>query len=223
MPGLPSWLTNCLINIRALHINQISFVQGRAEAHTDSAESPVSSAAGAEDFASPSSATGAADAASSTSAAANTSAAGAIAEPTEVPASAVTQVDNWWQRPVLPVCPTIVAACGSRLQDLPGYTVRDRQELAYQRGRQASAIRRGERGSFSGDRVPLKNRCYVVLRGPQVEKPFFTWHLAAHQEAVVSPRGGGLSRVSISHKFPSQAEALAFCLGAGLRGLPEIR
>lgn len=143
------------------------------------------------------------------------------------PAAPVESTDPedtpWWLRPVLPVCPVIAEALGSRLQDIPGYSVQQRQALAYQRGRHPSAIRRGERGSFSGPRVPLKNRCYVVLRGPQVEEPFFTWQLGIHQEAVYSPDGQGIASISISHGFHSQAEALAFCLGAGLRGLPTTR
>lgn len=87
-----------------------------------------------------------------------------------------------------------VVALGSRLQDTDQYIVRERQELAYQRG---------EIGSFSGGRVAIRNRCYVVLRGPDTEVPFFTWDLATHQAAVYSPRGTGISRISIPHGFPS--------------------
>lgn len=122
-----------------------------------------------------------------------------------------------------PVCPITVVALGSRLQDSSEYSARERQELAYQRGLQASAIRRGEIGSFHGRRAALRNRCYVVLRGPHSEEPFFTWSLGEHEAAVYSPGGSRISDTSISHGFASQAEASAFCIGAGLRGLPETR
>lgn len=230
MPSLPGWLTNSIINIRALHIHITQLAPGRPSSLLDSAESPVVSTASVDEFGSPDSIPGAADLATSSAAGVELPTAAITEEPAvdsiaPGPTASTAEADSlpWWRRSVAAECPILVAAFGSRLQDLPGHTVRDRQSLAYQRGRQAAAIRRGEQGYFTGPRVPLKNRCYVVLRGPATEDPFFTWNLSAHQAAVVSPRGGGISRISISHGFPSQAEALAFCLGAGLRGLPETR
>lgn len=128
----------------------------------------------------------------------------------------------WWEV-VTPVNPTpLVLALRSRIGGTPTITSEQRIRLAYQRGRQASAIKRGEISYFSGPRCELRNRCYVVLQGGRESdsEPFFTWTFAVHQDSVRPGPTREFSARAISHGFASSSEATAFCLGAGLPSLP---
>lgn len=127
----------------------------------------------------------------------------------------------WWERETAATPSGAVFALASQIGPAGTLSAVDRIALAYQRGRQAAQIRRGTIYNFWGDRCSLKNRCYLVLRGGIEEEPFFTWSFSVHQRAVRTESDGGFSRRAISHGFPSQTEALAFCLGAGLDGLPR--
>ncbi len=104
-----------------------------------------------------------------------------------------------------------------------GLSAVDRISLAYNRGQQARLIRVGSLRYFEGARCNLTNRCYVVLAGDLVNQPFYTWNLTLHQRSVRTGPGGVFSRAAISHGFNSEAEATAFCLGAGLPGLAPLR
>lgn len=130
-------------------------------------------------------------------------------------------VDRWWER-ITPVEPgPQVLSLSEQLRGGGELSGIERIRLAYCRGRQASSIYRGEISYFTGSRSGLKNRCYVVLRSRDYPNPFFTWTFATHQSAV-RPPPGDFDPAAISHGFPSQAEARAFCLGAGLLDLHEL-
>ena len=65
--------------------------------------------------------------------------------------------------------------------------------------------------------LPLENRIYVILRAPNPGAPTWckTWRRAS--ELV-----GSLPLApSVHHGFPSQAEGTAYCVAAGLPGLPR--
>ena len=136
----------------------------------------------------------------------------------EVPSN---DLDPWWLRPTPAEPPQSVLALASRLSAAGSeLSPVSRIRLAYNRGRQAASIYRAEQRYFAGERCHLRNRCYVVLHSDVRPSPFFTWNLRTHQEAVRCGTGGSFRATSLSHGFASQAEALAFCLGAGLSSLP---
>lgn len=137
------------------------------------------------------------------------------APPAAIPTAA------WWLEAPLPLSETLVASLSRRLQASGELSPQDRIRLAYQRGQQGAAIRRGDRDWFEGNRCTLRNRCYVVLLGGNGDHPFFTWDLHTHQRAVRTGPGGTFGSCAISHGFASLAEAVAFSLGAGLPGLPR--
>ena len=64
--------------------------------------------------------------------------------------------------------------------------------------------------------VPFTNSIYVVLRGSPGFGPCFTTSAARYFEVVGLP-GGGFHRDSISHAFPTRAEAEAYLIGAEAR------
>ena len=135
-------------------------------------------------------------------------------------ASGFTAAANWWES-TTPVHPgPQVLALSSQLREGGELSGIERIKIAYGRGRQAARIYRGECSCFSGPRCSLRNRCYVVLRARHHPVPFFTWNLGTHQTAV-RPPPGDFDHRAISNGFASQAEARAFCLGAGLRDLAE--
>lgn len=138
----------------------------------------------------------------------------AAAGPTAAAANA------WWEiaSPAQPG--PQVLGLSSQLRAAGGISAVDRIRLAYERGRQGASIHRGESTHFTGDRSTLRNRCYVVLRARHHSQPFFTWNFSTHQGAV-RPPPGVFDHLAISHGFASQAEARAFCLGAGLPDLAE--
>lgn len=140
---------------------------------------------------------------------------------TTSPRTAVEATVPWWERETEVSPSGAVLALVSQIGSAGSLSAVDRIALAYQRGRQAAQIRRGEIFNYWGNRCNLKNRCYIVLRGGVEEEPFFTWHFPEHQRAVRTDPGGGIAQRAISHGFPSQTEALAFCLGAGLDSLPR--
>ena len=137
---------------------------------------------------------------------------------TSVPAD-TTEVLPWWERRTTSAPSPAVLALAGNIGPAGELSAEDRISLAYLRGRQAAEIRRGTLPHFVGERCTLKNRCYVVLRGGVIDEPFFTWSFPVHQRAVRTDPDGGFSRRAISHGFPSQTEATAFCLGAGLDSL----
>lgn len=135
---------------------------------------------------------------------------------------AAPDVVPWWEV-TTPLEPTaLVLALRSRIGGTPTLTSEQRIRLAYLRGRQAAAIKRGEIPHFSGPRCELRNRCYVVLQSGSESgiEPFFTWTFAIHQSAVRPEPTREFSSRAISHGFASSSEAIAFCLGAGLPSLP---
>eukprot|EP00438_Fugacium_kawagutii_P027605 Skav231508 [mRNA] locus=scaffold84:205076:205681:+ [translate_table: standard] len=138
-------------------------------------------------------------------------------------APAATLAEDWWLREVAPEATPEVLLLARQLRAENDLSPAERISLAYQRGRQAALLRRGSIHNYFGARCTLRNRCYVVLRGWDSEDIFFTWDFPTHQAAVRGGPTGEFARRAISHGFPSQAEATAFCLGAGLDDLPATR
>ena len=128
----------------------------------------------------------------------------------------------WYERTVPAALPTRLLQLSERLVGGCSLSGKERLELAYSLGRQASAIARGEIGAFTGDRCSLKNRCYIVLSFGQPERSFFTWHYPIYM-AAVGTTDSGFDSSTVSHGFASRSEALAFAVGAGFRELPETR
>ena len=98
---------------------------------------------------------------------------------------------------------------------------RARVRRAYQAGIEARAVleERAPRPRAS-DPLALPNRVYVVLRASRLSSPRATRSAGTYRQWV---RGEGEVRrgpQSLSHGFPSEAEALAYCQGAGRSGLP---
>lgn len=128
----------------------------------------------------------------------------------------------WFEHTVPAALPRRLLHLSERLVGGCSLSGKERLELAYSRGRQASAIARGEIGAFTGDRCPLKNRCYIALHWDQPDRSFFTWQYSTYI-AAVGTADGGFDFSTVSHGFASRSEALAFALGAGFRELPETR
>lgn len=141
---------------------------------------------------------------------------------TSVEPAAAPAAEPWWLHPAPQVLPLRITLAVHRLRAERELSGIERIELAFARGQQALSILQGELYNFVGQRCALRNRCYVVIRSATVEEPFFTLSLARHQEAVRTEPDGSIGRLSVSHGFPSQLEAEAFCFGAGLAGLPRF-
>lgn len=133
----------------------------------------------------------------------------------------IASPELWWHSPAEQVLPDRLFAAASRLRAECELSGAERIELAFQRGQQALRILQGHLFNFVGERCRLRNRCYVVLRSATVVEPFFTWSLPLHQECIRTEPDGSIGHLSVSHGFPSQLEAEAFCFGAGLAGLPR--
>ena len=59
--------------------------------------------------------------------------------------------------------------------------------------------------------IDLANQCYIVLRAPGHQVPLLALRAGDYRHVV-----GNFTSDTISHGFPSQAEARAYCLGAGV-------
>ena len=59
--------------------------------------------------------------------------------------------------------------------------------------------------------IDLANQCYIVLRAPGHQVPLLALRAGDYRHVV-----GDFTSDTISHGFPSQAEARAYCLGAGV-------
>lgn len=96
------------------------------------------------------------------------------------------------------------------------WTPKARLARAFQCGVAAGRRLAGEYSEFAAQSIPLRNTVYVVLRAPELE-PFWTASYSVYISAVGSrdPRGGSdFHRDSVSHAFPSKAEAEGYCVGA---------
>eukprot|EP00438_Fugacium_kawagutii_P031299 Skav215458 [mRNA] locus=scaffold1025:78612:79202:+ [translate_table: standard] len=63
--------------------------------------------------------------------------------------------------------------------------------------------------------IPYRNQVYVVLRGPNHPEGCWTTDYNLYLDAVGEGTTGGFARQSVSHAFPSHAEAEAYLAGAG--------
>ena len=126
---------------------------------------------------------------------------------------------TWAHRSTSTTCPASVLRLAASLRGAG----EDRIRVAYLRGREAAAIARGEQEGFRSDSQGGRRVCYVVLLCEETPEPFITFSRAAYFRAVHTGPGGSCNPDSISHGFASRAEAQAFCLGAGLGGLPRRR
>ena len=107
-------------------------------------------------------------------------------------------------------CPLYVLALGARLSGstTPG---EERIKRAFKAGQWAQAVIQGRSGS--PNRTPqldLRPRIYVVLRNSRGPSPICYLSSSSYHRAV----GDLSSSSSISHSFPSEAEARAYCRGA---------
>lgn len=90
---------------------------------------------------------------------------------------------------------------------------RARLGRAFRAGVAAKFRLEGRDCSVSASPIPFKNSVYIVLRCPEYPQGFWT---SSYQVYIskVGGRSGTLLSGSISHAFPSRAEATAFLAGA---------
>eukprot|EP00438_Fugacium_kawagutii_P032233 Skav231693 [mRNA] locus=scaffold597:1127874:1128491:+ [translate_table: standard] len=96
------------------------------------------------------------------------------------------------------------------------WTPRARIARAFQCGIAAGRRLSSETCSFAAQAIPFRNTVYVVLRVPDLE-PFWTSSYGTYISAVGSqspPSGSEFHPESVSHAFPTKAEAEAYCVGA---------
>lgn len=96
------------------------------------------------------------------------------------------------------------------------WTPKARVARAFQCGVAAGRRLAGEYSEFTAQGIPFRNTVHVVLKAPNLE-PFWTASYSVYISAVGSrdPRGGSdFHRDSVSHAFPSKAEAEGYCVGA---------
>eukprot|EP00438_Fugacium_kawagutii_P006829 Skav227027 [mRNA] locus=scaffold456:250651:251202:+ [translate_table: standard] len=135
------------------------------------------------------------------------------------PAGHLAAVD-WWLVETAPEPSAAVLALG--VSSRRGAEASEHIALAYHRGRQAAAIRRGDISAFHGPRCNLRNRYYVVLCTGRNQEAFYTRSFNIYCNEVKLDNGN-IDTQAICHGFPSEAEVSAFCLGAGLGALPRFR
>ena len=73
----------------------------------------------------------------------------------------------------------------------------------------------GRRGFQSSPTTPLANKIFVVIRGAPGYPRGYTEDASLYFRAVGCARPGEFHPESISHSFATQAEAQAYCIGAG--------
>ena len=59
--------------------------------------------------------------------------------------------------------------------------------------------------------IDLANQCYIILRAPGFEVPLLALRASEYRQVV-----GDFKNNTLSHGFPTQAEARAYCEGAGV-------
>ena len=129
-----------------------------------------------------------------------------------------------WAHRAAPVdCPPAVLRLGRNLRAVAAGSGEDRVKAAYQKGREAASIIRGEIDCYISDTTSSRRVCYVVLLAEGIEEPFVTFNRSVYFKYVKTGPGGTWNPESVSHGFASQAEAEAYCFGAGLHGLPRRR
>lgn len=114
-------------------------------------------------------------------------------------------------------CPSHLVSLGSRLSG-SAISGGDRIRRAYKAGQWAGAVLAGRAGSPNrSSQLDLRPRIYVVLRNSRGPAPICYSSSFSYHRAV----GDLSSSNSISHSFPSEAEAKAYCLGADVE-YPEV-
>lgn len=133
-----------------------------------------------------------------------------------------TEEDLPWFRTVVGAEPDQFLLDDSRgLETVGGDSGERRVRLAYQRGIEAARIYRGELGYFITARTRAVATIYVVLRCEHLTDPFVTCSYRTYFQHVRTGPNRSFWRDSIPHSFGSELEAVAFCRGAGLSGLPQ--
>ena len=131
-------------------------------------------------------------------------------------------VPTWALRQVPEEPPQEVLSLSRQLRSsVNGFGPNERIRRAFSVGLEAAVRVRGDRGYFSGLQVGGRKIAYVVLFGSAVTEPFITTDFSYYSRIVRNGPGDTWDPISVSHGFPSFAEAEAFCFGAGLRGLPH--
>ena len=110
-------------------------------------------------------------------------------------------------------CPDYLLSLGNRLGGCISWTSQGRILRAWKAGQWAKAVL--DRRSSSPNRTPpidLKARIYVILRCENLAEPVCYQSSSSYWRAI-----GSLERSSsISHSWPSEAEARTYCSGAGI-------
>ena len=130
---------------------------------------------------------------------------------------------SWAFRETDASCPGSVLRLARSLRSLSGSSPTERITSAYLRGREAAAIVRGDRTCYSSESVPGRRVCYVVLFCGGCSEPFITFSKNVYFAYVKTGAGATWDPEAVSHGFATQAEAEAYCRGAGLEGLPQQR
>ena len=130
---------------------------------------------------------------------------------------------TWAHRTTSADCPPSVLRLARSLRSTSGGSGEERVRRAYLKGREAATIVRGEAECYTSDTSTTRRICYVVLLAEGVNEPFVTFNRSVCFNYVKTGPGGTWNPDSVSHGFASQAEAEAYCFGAGLLGLPRRR
>ena len=115
-------------------------------------------------------------------------------------------------------CPDFLETAGSRLSGA-SLSGSDRVRRAWKAGQWAGAVLQGRVGS--PNRTPqldLRPRYYVVLRNSQGPSPVVFSSSNSYWRSIGRLRDSD----TISHSFPSETEARAYCAGAGIV-FPEVQ
>lgn len=111
------------------------------------------------------------------------------------------------------LCPHTLLAAGSRLSSAGAVSGADRVRRAWVAGQWARAVLAGRAGSPNRtEQLGVRSRVYVVLRAPGLSAPTVVTSSAEYFKLV----GRLQDSDSLSHSFPSETEARAYCLGAGI-------
>ena len=107
-------------------------------------------------------------------------------------------------------CPGYLLDSTSRLAGTVESSER-RIRRAYRAGQWARAVLSGRVGSPNrSEQLPLRPRFYVILRADSISTPTVVTTSAAYRGIVGDLRNSS----SLSHSFPSETEARAYCEGA---------
>ena len=108
-------------------------------------------------------------------------------------------------------CPSGILESANRLGELNGFSKRDRILRAWTAGCWARAVlEQRVQSPCRSVQLPIRSRYYVVLRAEGVDSPVIYQSCASYWRALRGALGE-----SVTHSFPSEAEARAYARAAG--------